>query len=206
MGPDPDPAGLPDGLDAGGWTERDRTVESPVDLPTASVRGHTAVYEDAALRESVRDATAGALDRTWRFFFASRVVVSPLPVGVGTAALFPTVAAAARESFAADLRDRGFADLDRRRAGRVRVDTGDRATLTRYDGVLPVARGGDRRDLPVEALLAVWSRDRSFRVAGGGYPADGFASVLDTAERAVVEARSGSEYRAELLDLVRGVE
>jgi len=207
MSSEPAPAGVPAALrEDERWTAVERGVESPVDLPGATVRGHTAVYEDTALRGAVRAATDGAVDRTWRFVFASRLVVSPLPPGVGTAALFPTVAAAARESFADDLDGRGFTDLARRRAGRVRVDTGERATLTRYDAVVPVARDGERRELSVEALLAVWSRDGSFRVAGGGYPADEFAAVLDDAERSAVAPRSGSEYREELLDLLRGVE
>jgi len=208
MSSEPAPAGVPAALrEDERWTAVERGVESPVDLPTATVRGHTTVYEDAALREAVQAATDGAVDRTWRFVFATRLVVSPPPsTGLGTAALFPTVAAAARASFGEDLADRGFAEIDRRRAGRVRVDTGDRATLTRYDAVVPVRRDGERRDLPVGALLAVWSRDGSFRVAGGGYPVDGFAAVLDDDERAAAAPRSGSEYRAELLDLLRGVE
>jgi len=183
----PDP--LPDG-----WVLVERETRTRFELPTMDVREHTLVYEDEGLRTRVREATA--VDRTWRFLFASALSFRPpLPPVTGPASMYATVAAEARDGFAADLRDRGVRDLDRRRTERTRTASGDRVQLTPYRGRLPV-REFDR-PVDVAGWLGIWITDGSFRLAGGGYPEAG----LEVDDVAI----DGSRYRDELLDLIRRV-
>src|SRR6056297_3223509 len=107
-----------------GWTQTEATAETVFRLPTAKVVGHTLVYEDSDLREAVRAATDGDLDRMWRFFFATRLSFTPpLPPAIGPAAVFSTVRSEARSEFVDILRERGFRDVSSGSRQRVRVDT-----------------------------------------------------------------------------------
>lgn len=149
----------------------------------------TVVYVDENLGRRVA-ATTGD-DRPWRFFFASTLAFDPpLPPITGTASTFPTVAREARSAFEDDLRERGLSDLTRRRRERIRVASGNRASLYPYRGRLRDA------DVDVAAFLTVWTVGREFRLAGGGYP-EQLPGGLDAAP---------SDYRDELFDLVRAVE
>ena len=67
----------PAALDTAGWDLYEQTSDVVFSLPTAEVSEHTLVYEDNALRADIREMTGGALDRVWRFFFATRLTVSP---------------------------------------------------------------------------------------------------------------------------------
>lgn len=178
-------------LSAGGWSPIERTRETFLSLPAIRVEGYTLVYERPDLREAVRAEFEG-VDLPWRFFFATRVSFSPpLPAGVGALSLFPTVLAAARREFAADLRERGFEAVERGRARRIHTDAGDRARLTPYDARFNAgAMGAD-----VAAWLAVWVPKGEFRIAGGAYPTNGLGSVSLDPDR----------YREELLALIREV-
>jgi hypothetical protein len=190
------------------WTLYERTAGVVFSLPTAEISEQTLVYEDATLRAAVRDATDGALDRVWRFFFATRLTVSPPPPpGVGTASWYPTVASEARDAFADDLRERGFRDVDRHRGQRMRTRSGKRARLTKFTADYPVARDGDETDetsLPTEGFLAVWADGGEFRLAGGAHPTS-FDGALDETERDALGVDPTS-YRNELLELIRAVE
>lgn len=203
------PAVPADRLDAGGWTLAERRVEEVFALPAAAVREHTLRYEDEALRA----ATGGDLDHPWRLFFATRLSFDPpLAPGIGPAVLFPTVGREAGRAFADRLADAGLAGVDRGRARRMVVDTGDRAQLVKYTATLARDAGegddgvgvgdgdGNGWRVPVEAWLAVWLHDGGFRLAGGAYPAGGVADLpVDDGPP------SGGPWREELLDLVRAV-
>ncbi|MFC7177105.1 hypothetical protein [Halosegnis marinus] len=165
-------------LDDGGWERADRSTETVFDLGVASVVGRTLLYEDPALRERL------GTGETTRFFFATALDFRPtLPPGA-EGVIESTVANEAADSFAADLRDRGFAGLRRRRQGTLRVDSGARARLSNVRATCEV--GGEQLD--VTGWLAVW-RDDGFLLAGGAYPEVG-----------------EEEYREELLSLIRAVE
>lgn len=195
MGDGPDatavaPAGL---LEAGGWERLDERRERLASLPTAVVRGHTLVYEDRRLRAAVREATG--LDRVWRFFFLTRLAFDPPPLpGTEPMALLP-VASRARDAFEADLRERGFREVQRGRTETTRIG-GGRARLTRFRAHLPL----DGDPLQVGGVLAVWVAD-GFRVAGGAYPED----IGDLVDLPDVDA-DPVRYREELLELVRAVD
>lgn len=190
--PEPDPPAIDAPME--GWREVERYVETVFELAAASVRGHTAVYEDRTVTEAAVDA--GLADQPWRFLFVTRLeFVPPLMPGVGPASVSPTVTTEANRSFADDLRERGFESVDRGRRERVRTDAGDRARIRRYTAVYR-PDGGDPFD--VEGWLGVWVHDGAFRIAGGAYPTqplgDGTAAVVDP-----------SRFRNELLDLIRAV-
>jgi hypothetical protein len=184
----PDAPTIPEERLRGEDWERTETTTRKRRFGASAATESTVVYADERLREAVAAATGD--DRTWRFFFASSLVFDPpLPPVTGTSGAFPTVAREARNAFESDLKRRGIRDLDRRRRERVRVDSGDRASLYPYRGRLADV------DADVAAWLAVWTTDREFRLAGGGYP-ERLPGDVDA---------DPTEYRETLLDLVRAV-
>jgi len=187
-----------------GWTRTEAYSETVFELSAVSVDGHTVVYEDDRLRTAVREATG--VDRMWRFFFATRLEFSPsLPPGVGPMAVFSTVASQSDDRFVDILDERGFRSVSRGRRERVRVETGDRARLRRYNAALTVETDDDRIDLPTAGLLAVWTVDGEFRLAGGAYPSRPLADVL-AVEDAESDIAAGEErFREDLLGLIRAV-
>jgi hypothetical protein len=203
-------------LAAGDWTLAEETSETRFELPTMRVRAHTRLYEDAALRTATRERTG--IDRPWRFFFATRLEFRPpLAPGIGPAMVRSTVSTEAKREFARDLERRGFREVSRGRNQRMRTESGDRASLTKYDASYRLASddgsaaeasasgtGSDDRDvLPVTGWLAIWVHGNAFRLAGGAYPERSIAEVLDVADERLAAGRES--YRDELLDLIRAV-
>lgn len=193
-------------LAEGGWSPVEETTEVMFEIAAVRVEGHTLLYDDATLREAIT-AAADGLDGPWRFFFATRLAfVPPLSPGVGPAMLLGTVTSEARRSFAADLEDRRFRSVERRRTERTRTDTGDRVRLTNYTAEYTVVRpGGDQYELALDGWLGVWVHEGGFRIAGGAYPTRGFDALL-AGIGADASAPPAREYREELLDLITGVE
>ncbi|MFC4357860.1 hypothetical protein ACFO0N_07850 [Halobium salinum] len=195
-------------LEAGGWELYDRREESLFRSPTARVDGYTLVYEDDALREAVRGATDGALDRPWRFVFLTRLSFTPpLAPGVGPATWLPTIRREARRAFADDLEERGFVDVTRARGSS--FDAGGRPSglggrrPDRFTATHVVERGGERTPVRVEAWLTVAVERGSFRLAGGAYPARDFDQVFTDAERAPLPSLDAERFRRELFELLR---
>jgi len=175
------------------WRELSDEESVVFSLPTMRVRGHTVVYEDAALRASMREATDGAVDQPVRFAFATHLAFDPpLPPGAAVASVFPTIREAAEREFATDLRERGFELVSRGRRDRTRTEAGVRVALRRYEARVPVA--GARVDC--EGWLGTWHADGDVSLAGGAYLARGVAGVDVDPGR----------YRRELLDAIRRVE
>jgi hypothetical protein len=194
----------------GGWTLAEEESRTRFELPTLRVVGHTRLYEDAAMREVVRE-TIG-IDQRWRFFFATRLAFEPpLAPGIGPTMVYGTVASEAKREFETDLGNRGFENVARGRGQRVRTETGDRASLTKYGAQYPlqgIEDGGTEKtdSLAVTGWLGVWSHEGSFRLAGGAYPDRPLATVFELDE--VNDERLGGDtraYRDELLDLIRAV-
>lgn len=214
-----DPIVPADRLDAGGWTLAEERTEPLFEMPGVTVRGRTRLYEDAALRDRLR--AAAGVDLIPRFFFATRLSVTPSLSAGAASVVKPTVVTEARRRFAGDLRDRGFEGVESGRTETIRVRSGDRARLTEYRARVPLSpspaagsvdgsageaenttdaeraeeTGGDL-DLDVSGLLAVWATGGEFRLAGGAYPRRGV-------ERFGVDA---GDYREELVELIRSVE
>lgn len=183
-----------------GWERTEERSETLFKVTLAEVVGHTAIYEDSDLRSTVRQLSGGAVDRMWRFFFATRLTFSPLlPPTVGTAAVQPTVEAQANATFSNILHERGFQDVERTGRERITVETGDRATVQSYEATLPTSV----IDLDVAGELAVWSRNGEFRLAGGAYP------ELSVEEYLGFEVPGldidPAEFERELRELVRSV-
>ena len=196
----------PPGVPADSLAEWDRTeagVERLFGVEGADVRGHTLVYEDRRLREGVRDATDGALDQSWRFFFATRLRFRP-PLGPGAnVAILPTVRTEAVRSFCSDLEGRGIEDVERGRSERVRTETRKRVRLRQVTGEVPRPGTGDADgSIPVEGWVGVWY-DGDFFVAGGAYPRTSLAQVFGVEDDRL--SLTASTARDELLELVRAV-
>ncbi|WP_435345610.1 hypothetical protein [Haloarchaeobius sp. HRN-SO-5] len=191
---------LPQEVRGDGWELVDRTEETVFRLATVEVRGDTALYEDVPLRRAVREATDGALDQPWRFVFTTRLSFRPpLSPGVGTASVFPTVVSSARRKFAADLRERGFRNVERGRSDGMRTNGGARARLTQYDATYDLREAGVDGEVAVEGWLSVWVDGGTFRLAGGAYPVSGLDAVVPG-----VVADPGT-YRNELLAILRSL-
>jgi hypothetical protein len=175
------------------WRELNDEESVVFSLPTMRVRGHTVVYEDAALREAVHAATDGAVDHPVRFAFATHLAFEPpLSPGVGVASVFPTVRESAEREFATDLRDRGFEQVSRGRRDRTRTEDGVRVALRQYEATVPV--NGARVDC--EGWLGVWHDAGRVSLAGGAYLTGSFEGVPAEPNR----------YRRELLETIRAVE
>lgn len=175
-----------------GWRRRETTSETVLDLGAVAVRTATVVYEDASLRDRLR--AAAGLDRTWRFFFASRVSVPGTP---GPAALRSLVTHNARRAFVDRLRDRGFDGVETAGRRDLRVD-GEEARAARYEASCVV----ESVELDVDGWLVVWPDDDGFLLAGGAYPR-AVRTAPGGVEGTVEDHLDPSAFRAELFELVR---
>ena len=182
--PTPDPARLSEN----GWTLSREEAERVYEGLGVSVTAHTAVYEDADLRERIVEA--GGEDRVWRFFFASRLDVTPSP-GFGMAsAARPYVVRESKKTFVEELRERGFEDITDGDTETVGLG-GRRGRMTPHRARLSTAGG----DVGVLGAVVVW-RDGEFHVAGGAYPTSGLEALVDV---------NADAYETELLELIRAV-
>jgi hypothetical protein len=197
----PAPTAPVDRLD-GAWERVEDTTETLFGVEGADVRGHTAVYEDTALRAAVREATDGAVDQSWRFFFATRLAFRPpLAPGVGSAMVLPSVKAEAVRRFADDLADRGVVGVERGRRERIRTEDRSRVALRQVTGEVPLPDGDP---VPVEGWVGAWA-DGDIHLAGGAYPRASLAGRFPDADDQTLQGTAGN-YREELFDLVRTTE
>jgi hypothetical protein len=209
-------------LAEGGWQRQSKTAETVFELPAVSVTGYTLVYEDGRFREAIEAAgidgeatTAGGESRRLgtdvgggvsRFFFATALSFRPsLPPGIGPASLRPTVEQQARSEFADDLGARGFEGMEYDGSQRVRTDSGARARLRKLTATLPLDSDRGPEQLDIEGWLAVWVTNGSFRIAGGAYPTGGLEAVLDSHSGLGDGGIDPSQFRSELLSLIRAV-
>ena len=184
------------------WVLAAESVETVFQLPAARVVGATRQYEDEQTREAVREATGGEIDHKWRFFAATHLGFDPmLPPGTLPSMILPTMQSEARKKFRRRLEDRGVTDIERSRTERVRVRSGNRARLTRFDGTDPVVDGG----VPVTGWVGVWNDGTDFFVVTGGYPGVPLADALGVDSTDEALTRTPSEAQTELLDLLRDV-
>lgn len=178
-----------------GWHHVDDTEETLFSAVGLTVTAHTLLYEDDRLRAAVRERTG--IDRSWRFFLAGRLALTPSPPVTGP--LRGLVAARASRGFVDRLEERGFVNVDvvERRSFRVGDDD---ARLFGYDARCPV----DDVTLSVDGWLAVWAPDSAFRLAGGAYP----TTVEEDGETGVrlADLFDPSAYREDLLALIRGTD
>jgi hypothetical protein len=184
-----------------GWELVEESVETVFQLPGAQVVGATRQYEDERLRGAVREVTDDSIDHQWRFFAATRLGFDPmLPPGTMPSMILPTMRSEAKKTFKDRLRSRGVEDIERGRRERVRVRSGSRARLVRYDGVDPAAGG-----VPVAGWVGVWNDGTDFFVVTGGYPVRPLSEVLDLDETRDGLDRTGTTAQNEFLDLLRDV-
>jgi hypothetical protein len=158
-----------------GWRVVSDDVTTPFDAVIVTVRAHTLVFADDRLRERVRDETGE--DGTWRFFFASRLRITPETKPSRT--LTKLVTKRANTGFVDVMRDKGFAEVRAVESRQFDV-RGTDADLTRYRARITL-RG---HPIVVDGYFAVWPVGTSFLMAGGVYPnevgSDELGSVLDS--------------------------
>ncbi|AAV45276.1 unknown [Haloarcula marismortui ATCC 43049] len=116
--------------------------------------------------------------------------------------ILPTVRSEAQSAFADELADRGFESIERGRRERVRVDSGDRARLRTYSAELDLE--AIDATLSITGWVGVWHGD-GFRIAAGAYPDRSLATLLSVENPPEPLRRTPSDYRAELLSLIRAV-
>ncbi|GGL58798.1 twin-arginine translocation signal domain-containing protein [Halocalculus aciditolerans] len=149
--------------------------------------GRTRLYEDAALRETVRAETLGQFDRPLAMFFATRVSLE----GYLNAAIEPMVVAdRVAPRIRAKFEARGIRRVERTDTRSPTPDI-DGAQHLAFDGVYPtptIEREVEIPDvgtrtlelagglLPIHAFTSVWKPDRNaLLLAGGAYPAADYA-------------------------------
>lgn len=160
------------------WHRIEKREEVPFRAGPLSVRAHTVVYEDAERRARLREAIGKAGDTVWRFYFASRVRISPRVSS--SVPLTRIVESNATTAFREELQARGFSSIER--ADRRTLDVGGRIAGTfRFDAVVSAAGVA----VASEAFLAVVPGDREYLLVGGAYP----TSVIDNG--------SGDESRSD---------
>jgi len=195
------PAVPGDALDSGDWALVDERTETVFELPTLQVRGVTRRFED----ERSRAALAGVgykVEHPLRFFAVSRLVFEPpLPPGVGTSMVAPTVRTEARKAFARRLRERGLEDISRDRRERFRLPDRTRVRLWRHTATLP--SGQLAADLPLECWVGVWLVANAVFVVTGGHPTVRLASQIPETVDADPLTRSPGEFRDEFFSLLR---
>ncbi|GAB6861457.1 hypothetical protein ACFR97_06400 [Haloplanus litoreus] len=175
------------------WRLATDTTETPFSAGGLTVTARILLYEDDRLRETVRERTG--LDRSWRFFLASRLELTPtLPV---TGALRGLVASRASRGFADRLDDRGFTAVDRIERRSLRIGDED-ARLFRYDARCRV----EGVTLAVDGWLAVWAPDRGFRLGGGAYPT-GIVDADVSVDESLADCLDPGTFREELFALIR---
>jgi hypothetical protein len=189
------------------WRRVEATLDTPFDAGVVTVRAHTVVYEDAVVRERVRERTGA--DALWRFVFASRLALRPRTPT--SAALTRLVRNRSEAGFVDQLRERGFEAVDRDATRRFRVGDVD-TKLTRYDARLSVAGV----ELAVEGWVTVWpaqsNGDPGYLLAGGAYPttveatADGDGTDGTDPATALREELVPGTFREELFSLIRATE
>ena len=184
-----------------GWELTEESVETVFQLSVARVVGATRQYEDERTRTAVREPTGGEVDHNWRFFAATQLGFEPsLPPGTLPSMILPTMQTAARQTFRQRLRDRGVTNLDQSATERMRVRSGNRARLTRFDGTDPAAAGG----IPVVGWGGLWNDGTDFVVVTGGYPAVPLGDALGVDDGDAL-ARTPEAARAELFEMLRDV-
>jgi len=190
-----DPPSVPEDRIAD-WRCVGDTTETPFAAPGLTVTARIRLYEDDRLRAAVRERTG--IDRSWRFFLATRLELTPSPPVTG--ALRGLVASRASRGFADRLGDRGFDAVERTERRTLRVGDDD-ARLFGYDARCRV----DGLTLAVDGWLAIWAPDRAFRLAGGAYPTAIVGGEGDAAD-ALADCLDPSAFRSELFELIRGVD
>jgi len=192
------PAFAADELDD--WTLVAERVETLFQMPAMSVRGATRRYEDESLRTAVSEATDGEVDHEWRFVAATKLGFDPgLPPGTLPSMILPSIRSEAKRNFRDRLEERGVRNVERGTRERMRVRSGNRARLTRYDGVDPTG------EVRVAGWVGAWNDGSDFYVVTGGYPAEPLGDVLGIDDDAALSL-APTAMRDDLLELFRVVE
>ena len=218
-------------IDRDGWKLRERLsqklLERDLAVTTIEGYGHTAIYEDTALRQELKEGTLGNFDQPIMLFFATRVALSPaldqLPLDVGRAEVVDQARAQAESQFNDRLANNGLTNVRRTGTQSLDIDTGETAELINYaadfeyDSIsVPLPNGDqlslDDGTLTIGGYLAVWHNDENVMVAGGAFPADTFDKTVEKDLTEMISVTvdvdlglTPDAYGEELLDLIRSV-
>jgi hypothetical protein len=185
-----EPPAVPDErLADSGWELAKERTETVFEGLGVSVRSHTYIYEDVDLRE--RLVAAGSEDRVWRFFFTSRLEITPSPgFGMESVAM-PHAVRESNKKFAEELRERGFENVEAGDTQQVQLDSRTDGRLTPHHARLPV---GDA-EVDIAGAMTIWY-DGVFLSAGGAYPESGIGRWIDA---------DTDVFETDLLELIQAV-
>ena len=188
-----------------GWRlleESESTVfEEAFGPVTVRALEHTRAYEYVSVADALEEAFDA--DSSPVVFFSTRIDLRPavdtLPGGVGRDGLMDEVETAALDAFRGQLRASGIEGVEVETEGTTTVETGHTATTWRltggfaFEGELPLPDGSTTTiddTIEIEARLGVWHDGTDVLVAGGAYPAEPLANVLDEALPDVIDAET----------------
>lgn len=188
------------------WRQTAATVERAFSTPLLTVDTHTLVYEETADRDEIHTETG--IDHPWRFFFASQIQLDPPQRP--SAALTSLVRHKTAQGFVDRLTDRGLSKIDRQRRQPIAVGDADgirfdyravyRDTVTDGTGV----DTGQLLSLPIAAMLAIWTEENQYRVAGGAYPSGPPDSGPERLTEALTTRLDPEAAESELVSLIKG--
>lgn len=177
-----------------GWVRVDESTDHLFQFGLVRVTARTVVYEDEAIQSRMPE-TGGD---TWRFLFASRLVIRPRTPP--STALTQLVRSGATTEFKSRLRDRGFSDIRRIDSRTLAVDSGE-ADVVHYTANVTV----NGVDLLADAYVAVTPVGGEFLLMGGAYPREVVGGDEETAAT-LREVIDPEQFREEFFDVVRRME
>lgn len=195
-----------------GWRlldESESTVfEEPFGPVTVRALEHTRAYEYAPVADALEETFDA--DSSPVVFFSTRIDLRPavdtLPGGIGRESLMDEVETAALDAFRGRLRGSGIEGIEVTEEGTTTVESGHTATTWRLtgglgvEGELPLPDGSTTTiddTVEIEARLGVWHDGTDVLVAGGAYPAEPLANVIDEALPDVIDAETAIESTAD---------
>lgn len=205
MSTDPPDPPLPESMLAEeGFALAERRTETLFELAAVRIEGITRRYEDERTRETLREATDGAVDHPVRFFAVTRLRFVPaLPPAVSLSMFASTIRSEARSSFESQLEERGLRNVERGSSNRLRLDDGTRVRVREFTAtdLLPEAE----QSLALTFRLAVLTHGDTALVVTSGFPAAALAEQFDLSSPPDSLGRGLESYESVFRDHLDGV-
>ena len=193
------------------WERVQEWAETAFDSPIVTVEAVNAVYEDPAFLEAVRPLMPDGIEQSPRAVFTTALSFSRAPPGDETTEKVLGIAAkyASRE-FRKSLGEDGLLHVQQTGSKDLRLRGRRTAKAFQYDAGYPLSGEaleipGRTPELSVRVWAAIWPTADSFAMAGGIYPLEDLAAVVERVggeTDVTVEAQPGGDRR-EVLERIR---
>ena len=194
---------------------------------TVTAKEHRVMYENATLRQEVREKTLDEVDAQLSLVFATRIGISPaidrLPFGAGRSRLMAEIDAVGRRQFESQLRNSGLENVSLAEESEWETDSGHAGSLSRYEASMEfddvefqimeetsLTIEGD--DVDVSGWLASWHDGSFATIAGGVHPAENFAKEIQESLSSAIDVTlridlglEPETYRQEVHDVLRSI-